>query len=104
MQNDMTDKQTWHAEAMRLVDELVGVAARESITACKGGFERAREALSAHLASMAAPGADAEDVARLDWLEQQQDVTWQTHRGQWSGTDGGTLRQIIDATMAKETK
>jgi hypothetical protein len=44
----------WLETAMGLADELVGAAARESIEACKGGFDKARAALRQHL-SLALP-------------------------------------------------
>ena len=131
MQNDMTDKQTWHAEAMRLVDELIGYSWLEGHSDGCEYFEKADKcadkrhaihgALSAHLASMAAPGVDAEDAGadakRLDWLQRQdlddlamglvQDAP---HDGEYvlncgrGPFYGKTLRAAIDAAMAKETK
>lgn len=44
-QNEMTNETDPHAELMRLVDEVVAAASRESITACKGGYATAIDAL-----------------------------------------------------------
>jgi hypothetical protein len=52
------------------------------------------------LATPPTPASEvAQDAARMDWLEQQQDVCWQSEAGKWSGCDGLSLREAIDAAM-----
>lgn len=51
----------------------------------------------ARIAALEAQLAEArKDAERLDWLETQQDVMWQTHDGQWHGGPGNDARDMVD--------
>lgn len=65
-------------EALRALSELEQAVARVTVAAGRVGHE---------------------DTALLDWLERQQDVTWQTPEGQWTGGDGASLRDAIRRRM-----
>ena len=51
-----------------------------------------------------AANANARDTKRYRWLKGQQDVMWQTHSGEWCGSDGETLDQCVDAAMQQQSK
>jgi len=46
-------------------------------------------------------GEETSDTKRMDWLEEQQDVTWQTDQGQWHSGPGSMVRELIDAAMKR---
>ena len=42
------------------------------------------------------------DAMRYRWLTRQQDVTWQTNEGQWTGGPGSHMDDAIDASINGE--